>query len=144
MEIWYLFNHFRKKLPRPRQAIQDDFAFSVSFAKRGVGWLRAHRVWSDMESSACVQFSCMCRKSPLSTCSFTPAPIASALLLMLPTVQLPQVLVPGEERWWNNTARDIGKGRFTSLSDTTDLCHFRQPVKLHCRAPVQQDAQICA
>lgn len=147
MEIWFLFNHFRKRLWRPRQAIQDEFEFSVSFAKRGVEWLRTHRVCMFWQvSSACVQFSCMCRRSQycsLPACSFPPAPIASALLMLL-AVQLPQVLVPEEERWWNNRARDIRKGRFTSLSDTTDLCHFKQLMKLQCRAPAQQDAQICA
>lgn len=42
---------------------------------------------------------------------------ADVQLSGLLTVQLPPVLVPGEERWWNNRARDIGKGKFTSLSE---------------------------
>lgn len=43
--------------------------------------------------------------------------IADVQLSGLLTVQLPPVLVPGEERWWNNRPRDIGKGEFTSLSE---------------------------
>jgi len=63
---------------------------------------------------------------------------------VLLTGQLAQVLMSAEERWWDNRARDIGKGKLISLSDTMDLHHFKQLVKLHCRATAQQAAQIYA
>lgn len=116
-----------------------------SFAKKGVEWLRTHRVRFDK----CLQLV-----------SSSPACAEKASLALSPPALVLQPPLQGHcwccwersshkyqcrERRGAGTTGPGTSGRGGSrLCDTLGLCHFKQLVKLHCRALAQQDAQICA
>lgn len=133
MEIWCLFNCFRKRLWRLGN-LQSPSKISLkslfSIAKGKEERMRTHRA----QFNTCLKvMSCPCcwiccwhfngKKIimfyPYLSCLHSPASITSAGTscmseLVVLVAQLAQVLMPAEERWWNNRVRGSGKRNITS------------------------------